>query len=77
MTDNLNPSNYAMLITLQVRDRETHKWDVVARFEYGIHAMEAARTLSEGTGREWRVVDNRHEEGPLVIIYENGKAIDL
>lgn len=71
-----NP-NYKMLIHLDQRDSETRRWDTVARFEYGIHAMEAARTLSEGTGREWRVVDNRHEGGPLVLIYQDGKAIDL
>lgn len=71
-----NP-NYKMQINLDQRDTETRKWDTVARFEYGIHAMEAARTLSEGTGREWRVVDNRHEGGPLVMIYQDGKAIDL
>ena len=74
MTDNLNPSNYAMLITLQVRDRETHKWDVVARFEYGIHAMEAARTLSEGDTRDWRIVDNRFDDGPMTIVYKEGVA---
>ena len=72
----INP-NYKMLIHLDQRDSETRRWDTVARFEYGIHAMEAARTLSEGTGREWRVVDNRHEGGPLVLIYQDGKAIDL
>lgn len=74
MTINLD---YTMQVNLDQRDTDSRKWDTVARFEYGIHAMEAARTLSEGTGRDWRVVDNRHEGGPLVIIYENGKAIDL
>ena len=69
-----NP-NYKMLINLDQRDSETRRWDTGARFEYGIHAMEAARTLSEGTGREWRVVDNRHEEGALVVTYKDGAAI--
>ena len=35
--------NYTMQINLDRRDNDTHKWDTVARFEYGIHAMEAAR----------------------------------
>jgi hypothetical protein len=70
----LNPQGYAMLITLQVRDRETHKWDVVARFEYGIHAMEAARALSEGDTRTWRIVDNRFDDGPMTIVYKEGVA---
>lgn len=69
-----NP-NYKMLIHLDQRDSQTRHWDTVARFEYGIHAMEAARTLSEGTGREWRVVDNRFEEGALVVTYKDGAAI--
>lgn len=72
----INP-NYKMLIHLDQRDSETRRWDTVARFEYGIHAMEAARTLSEAGICDWRVADYRHESGPLVIIYKDGKAIDL
>ena len=72
MTINLD---YTMQVNLDQRDTDSRKWDTVARFEYGIHAMEAARVLSEGTGRDWRVVDNRHEGGPLVMIYQDGKAI--
>jgi len=70
----INP-NYKMQINLDRRDNDTHKWDTVGRFEYGIHAMEAARTLSEGDGSAWRVVDNRFNDGPLVILYTEGRAL--
>ena len=66
---------YQMQINLDRRDNETHRWDTVARFEYGIHAMETARALSEVEGWEYRIVDNRHEGDPLVIIYKEGKAL--
>lgn len=70
----INP-NYKMEILLDVRSRETRQWDTVARFEYGIHAMEAARAMSEADDRDWRVVDPRHGGDPLTIIYTRGAAI--
>ncbi len=63
-----------MLIRLEVRDVETHRWRLAAKFEYGIHAMEAARGLSESDTRPWRVVDTRWEEGPTIITYTKGAA---
>jgi hypothetical protein len=68
-----NP-NYKMQINLDRRDNDTRKWDTVARFEYGAQAMVAAQALSEADEWEWRIVDNRHEGGPLVIIYKEGVA---
>ena len=63
-----------MQINLQVRNRQTRKWETVAQFLYGIYAMEAARTLSENSEAEWRVVDTRWSDDPMVIIYREGVA---
>jgi hypothetical protein len=63
-----------MQINLERRDNETRRWDTVATFEFGSHAMEAARALSETEEWEWRVVDNRWSEGPIVLIYKEGIA---
>ena len=47
----------------------------VARFEYGSHAMWAARWLSLEDDRLWTVRDERAgQSGPTVIEYRNGKA---
>lgn len=45
----------------------------VARFEYGIHAMWAARSLSMEDDRLWTVVDERENE-VTIIEYRNGKG---
>jgi len=63
-----------MEVFLEVRDQLTHRWRLAAKFEYGIHAMEAGRALSESDTRAWRVVDNRWEEGPMIITYTKGEA---
>ena len=63
-----------MQINLERRDNETRRWDTVATFEFGSHAMEAARALSEADEWEWRVVDDRWSEGPIVLIYKEGIA---
>ena len=63
-----------MLIRLEVRDEQNHRWRLAANFEYGIHAMEAARALSESSERPWRVVDTRWEEGPMILTYTKGTA---
>ena len=71
----VNP-NYKMQVHLDRRDTNTRKWDTVARFEYGIHAMVAAESLSRNDGGEWRVADNRHgASDPMVIIYKEGVGI--
>jgi hypothetical protein len=46
---------------------------VVARFEYGSHAMWAAMTLSKEDDRLWTVIDERDSES-TVIEYRNGKG---
>jgi len=46
----------------------------VARFEYGSHAMWAARWLSLEDDRLWTVIDEREGHSPTVIEYRNGKA---
>lgn len=79
MTDNtitfINPdAEPDMAVFLEVRDQIAHKWRLAAKFEYGIHAMEAAQALSERDTRPWRVVDNRWEEEPLTITYTKGAA---
>jgi hypothetical protein len=63
-----------MNVHLEVRDQIGHRWRLAAKFEYGIHAMEAARALSERDTRPWRVVDRRWEEGPMIITYTKGEA---
>lgn len=63
-----------MEVHLEVRDDLTHRWTQTAKFEYGIHAMEAGRALSVADTREWRVVDHRWGEGPLTITYIKGEA---
>lgn len=64
-----------MRIDLEQRDRDTRRWWLVGRFEYGIHAMECARALSEGDDSEYRVVDRRmNADEPLTVIYEKGVA---
>ena len=45
----------------------------VARFEYGIHAMWAALSLSKESDALWTVVDERESE-VTTIEYRNGKA---
>jgi len=63
-----------MDVHLEVRDQIAHRWRPAAKFEYGIHAMEAAQALSERDTRPWRVVDTRWGEGPMIITYTKGEA---
>ena len=63
-----------MEVILEVREQLGDRWRPAAKFEYGIHAMEAARALSVSDLRSWRVVDNRWEEGPMIITYTRGEA---
>lgn len=46
---------------------------LVARFEYGSHAMWAAMALSKEDDRLWTVIDERASE-VTTIEYRNGKA---
>ena len=46
---------------------------LVARFEYGSHAMWAALALSKDDERLWTVIDERDHEA-TTIEYRNGKA---
>lgn len=64
-----------MKIEVEMRDRVTHKWWPVARFEYGAHAMEAARLFSETDGCVYRVLDKRWaDDESEALVYENGVA---
>ena len=64
-----------MKVEVEQKDREFHRWRLVARFEYGAHAMEAARALSEADGGTYRVIDRRWmDEEPQAIIYKGGVA---
>ena len=64
-----------MKIELELKDDVTHRWWLVARFEYGAHAMEAARALSEADGCLYRVTDKRWpEEQREAILYKDGVA---
>ena len=64
-----------MNVEVYQKDTRVHKWHLVARFEYGTHAMECARALSE-TGGLYKVVDHRWPDEPqqAAILYENGVA---
>lgn len=65
-----------MKIEIHQKDTETHQWHLVARFEYGTYAMEAARALSEATGGLFKVIDYRWPDDAekSSIIYEDGIA---
>lgn len=64
-----------MKVEIEMEDRVCHKWWPVARFEYGAHAMEAARALSEADGGRYRVLDRRWpDEQVEAIIYTAGVA---
>jgi hypothetical protein len=63
-----------MNVHLEVRDQIGHRWRPAAKFEYSIHAMEAAQALSVSDLRSWRVVDNRWDEAPLITTYTKGEA---
>jgi hypothetical protein len=64
-----------MKIEVELMDTIQRKWWLVAKFEYGIHAMEAARALSEADGQTYRVLDKRWpDEQAEAIIYDKGVA---
>jgi predicted P-loop ATPase len=48
----------------------------VARFQYSIHAMWAARVLSYEDDFVWRVVDERASvDDPLILEFKAGKEV--
>jgi predicted P-loop ATPase len=48
----------------------------VARFQYAIHAMWAARVLSYEDDFVWRVVDERaNADDPLILEFKAGKEV--
>lgn len=64
-----------MKVEIEVKDNVCHKWWLVAKFELGSLAMEAARALSEADGGTYRVLDKRWpDEQVEAIIYEKGIA---
>lgn len=66
-----------MQIDLECKCTATHKWVLVARFEYAGLANTAARTLSQYDGCTYRVVDRRWPDhsDPSVYIFERGKEL--
>lgn len=64
-----------MKVEIELQDAVTHKWWLIAKFELGSLAMEAARALSEADGGVYRVLDKRWpDEDVEAIIYEKGVA---
>jgi hypothetical protein len=66
---------YQMKVEVEMKDTVCHKWWLVAKFDLGTHAMEAARALSEADGGVYRVLDKRWpDDGVEAIVYEAGVA---
>jgi len=64
-----------MKVEVEMKDTVCHKWWLVAKFDLGTHAMEAARALSEADGGVYRVLDKRWpDEQVEAIVYEAGVA---
>lgn len=65
-----------MKIEIRQKDTKTREWHTVSQFEYGIHAMEAAKALSKATGALFKVIDWRWPDDAekSSIIYRNGIA---
>jgi hypothetical protein len=64
-----------MLIDLQQRDAETHKWELVATFRYAHMAIEAAIAFSKLDKGTYRALDHRWvDDGIEVTTIINGKV---
>jgi hypothetical protein len=64
-----------MLIDLQHRDAETHKWELVATFRYAHMAVEAAIAFSKLDKGTYRTLDKRWvDDGIEVTTIINGKV---
>jgi hypothetical protein len=67
-----------MLIDLQQRDAETHKWEQVATFRYAHMAIKAAVTFSQLSLGTYRVIDRRFPaEGDEVTFISSGHIINI
>jgi hypothetical protein len=65
-----------MLIDLQQRDAETHKWELVATFRYAHMAVEAAIAFSKLDKGTYRTLDRRWvDDGIEVTTIVNGNVI--
>lgn len=66
-----------MRIDLEQKCGATHRWELMARFVYCAHAVEAAIALSALDGSIYRVIDKRWPEDPAspwVSIFTNGEV---
>ena len=64
-----------MLIDLQHRNTDSHKWELVATFRYSHMAVEAACAFSNVDQGTYRVIDKRFpDEGIEVTLISNGKV---
>ena len=64
-----------MLIDLQMRDDDTHKWELVATFRYAHMAIEAAIAFSKLDKGTYRTLDHRWvDDGIEVTTIINGKV---
>ncbi len=65
-----------MLIDLQQRDADTHKWELVATFRYAHMAIEAAIAFSKLDKGTYRTLDHRWtDDGIEVTTIINGNVI--
>lgn len=67
-----------MQIDLECKCTMTHKWELVARFEYVAMADDAARHLSKRDGGSYRVTDRRWPDdpaSPVVMLFTNGEEV--
>lgn len=68
-----------MLIDLEQKNAETHRWELIARFVYCAPAVQTAIALSALDGSTYRVIDKRWPEDPAsphISIFTNGEVID-
>lgn len=68
-----------MLIDLEQKNAETHRWELMARFVYCAFAVQTAIALSALHGCTYRVTDRRWPEDPAsphVSIFTNGEVVD-
>ena len=65
-----------MLIDLQQRDADTHKWELVATFRYAHMAVEAAIAFSKLDKGTYRTLDHRWvDDGIEITTIVNGNVI--
>ena len=64
-----------MLIDLECKCDATHRWELVGRFTYATMAAAAAIALSEHEGCQYRTIDRRWTEQPIVETFDSGAQI--